>query len=493
MDKAECGFCGETRGSSDMLRGGKSSICATCFGAGLAWSIASRASLPRAELPEADRACSFCQKKTPASALFTQRDGIGMCASCMSRGFWFFANTGELDERRRTWSFLEHKSPLSLMLAHFDGVDVKNLVTSSRRFPEYLRVDLNRALQGLLPKEVHCVGLHQQYSHETLELSTMMDREGRVTIAPLQFDEVDIGDQAPSRCLSRAMWFAERDGMPHVVLLTPKLKYGESNGWRLEIGVPPGTQGDGIVQHYFKTIEAALAAASSYRGKVLSLEASQNARGTSGLVTVHRISGVARDDVILPRSTLELLERNVFRFAEQRPALKSMGLPMKKGLLFYGPPGTGKTHTIRYLAASLPGHTTLLITADQVANIEHYMTLARLLSPSMLVIEDADLIARQREDMNGPCEEVLLNRLLNEMDGLAENSEIFFVLTTNRPEAIEVALRARPGRIDQSIEFPLPDAEGRMKLARLYGRGAPISAETLDHIVERTAKVRMLA
>ena len=247
------------------------------------------------------------------------------------------------------------------------------------------------------------------------------------------------------------------------------------------------------MQHYFKTIEAALAAASSYRGKVLSLEASQNARGTSGLVTVHRISGVARDDVILPRSTLELLERNVFRFAEQRPALKSMGLPMKKGLLFYGPPGTGKTHTIRYLAASLPGHTTLLITADQVANIEHYMTLARLLSPSMLVIEDADLIARQREDMNGPCEEDLLNRLLNEMDGLAENSEIFFVLTTNRPEAIEVALRARPGRIDQSIEFPLPDAEGRMKLARLYGRGAPISAETLDHIVERTAKVRMLA
>src|SRR5207248_8225894 len=136
----------------------------------------------------------------------------------------------------------------------------------------------------------------------------------------------------------------------------------------------------------------------------------------------------------------------------------------------YGPPGTGKTHTIRYLAASLPGHTTLLITADQVANIEHYMTLARLLSPSMLVIEDADLIARQREDMNGPCEEVLLNRLLNEMDGLTENAEIFFVLTTNRPEAIEVALRARPGRIDQAIEFPLPDADGRMKLARLYGR-----------------------
>jgi cell division protease FtsH len=55
-------------------------------------------------------------------------------------------------------------------------------------------------------------------------------------------------------------------------------------------------------------------------------------------------------------------------------------LPVKKGLLFYGPPGTGKTHTIRYLAGALRGHTTLLITAEQVALIEEYMTLARLLS-----------------------------------------------------------------------------------------------------------------
>src|SRR5439155_1576625 len=161
--------------------------------------------------------------------------------------------------------------------------------------------------------------LYQQYAHETLQFSTLMDKAGRVSIAPLQFDDVDTGDDAPARCLSRALWLANDGDVPYAVLLSEQCNYSERNGWRLEIG---------------------------------------------------------------------------------------------------GPPGTGKTHTIRYLAASLPGHTTLLITADQVANIEHYMTLARLLSPSVLVIEDADLIARQREDMHGPCEEVLLNRLLNEMDGL---------------------------------------------------------------------------
>jgi ATP-dependent 26S proteasome regulatory subunit len=149
---------------------------------------------------------------------------------------------------------------------------------------------------------------------------------------------------------------------------------------------------------------------------------------------------VQRDDIVLPAKTLALLERNVFGFSRHRKRLRELGLPAKKGLLFYGPPGTGKTHTIRYLAGSLPGHTTLLVTAEQVGLLPEYMKLARLLSPSIVVIEDADLIARQREDMNSACEEVLLNRLLNEMDGLKENSEILFVLTTNRPEALEVAL-----------------------------------------------------
>ena len=136
----------------------------------------------------------------------------------------------------------------------------------------------------------------------------------------------------------------------------------------------------------------------------------------------------------------------------------------------------------------MPGHTTLLVTAEQVGLIANYMTLARLLSPSIVVIEDADLIARKREEMGSPGEELLLNRLLNEMDGLRENSEILFILTTNRPETLEAALTARPGRIDQAIEFPLPDADGRRKLARLYGRGAPLSAETLERVVNRTER-----
>jgi ATP-dependent 26S proteasome regulatory subunit len=111
------------------------------------------------------------------------------------------------------------------------------------------------------------------------------------------------------------------------------------------------------------------------------------------------------------------------------------------------------------------------------------------MQPSIVVIEDVDLIARQRTEMRSGSEEVLLNSLLNEMDGLREDSEVLFILTTNRPDQIETALVSRPGRIDQAIEFPLPDEDGRAKLTRLYARNLQASDEIVDLVVKRTKGV----
>jgi len=82
-----------------------------------------------------------------------------------------------------------------------------------------------------------------------------------------------------------------------------------------------------------------------------------------------------------------------------------------------------------------------------------------------------------------------LNRLLNEMDGLRENTDVLFILTTNRPEALEPALAGRPGRIDQAIEFPLPDADARRRLIELYRHGLELDAPVTNDLVERTAGV----
>lgn len=254
------------------------------------------------------------------------------------------------------------------------------------------------------------------------------------------------------------------------------------------MAVPVGSEGEALVQRTFAELEAAVHAARSYRGKILSLEGGAEYRGRSRGITVHRLPTVGRNEVILPEETLRLLDRNAVDFVGNRSALRKLGQSTRKGILLYGPPGTGKTHTIRYLATNLPGHTTLIVTAEQMGLLGAYMNLARLLQPSMVVIEDVDLIARDREKMSG-CEEPLLNKLLNEMDGLKGEADILFVLTTNRPEQLESALAGRPGRIDQAIEVPLPDAIGHDKLVRLYGKGLSLNAALVDETVRRTSGV----
>jgi ATP-dependent 26S proteasome regulatory subunit len=258
----------------------------------------------------------------------------------------------------------------------------------------------------------------------------------------------------------------------------------------LEIAVPVGSQGNELARGYLQSLREAVERSASYRGKVLSLERQQEyAGGLQHDIKVHRLAPVSRTEIILPGHTLKLLERNVFQFLEHRDRLLELNMAVKKGLLLYGPPGTGKTHTIRYLAGALSDHTTLLVTAEEVAFIAEYMALARLLSPSIVVIEDVDLIARDREELQTPIQEALLNRLLNEMDGLRENSEVLFILTTNRPESLEAALASRPGRIDQAIEFPLPDDAARHQLIDLYRRDLEVPGALIRNAVERTEGV----
>jgi cell division protease FtsH len=84
------------------------------------------------------------------------------------------------------------------------------------------------------------------------------------------------------------------------------------------------------------------------------------------------------------------------------------------------------------------------------------------------------------------CGGVCLFDLLNQMEGLAEDEDLLFVLTTNRPDLIEPALAARPGRVDLALEIPLPDVDGRRRLLGLYGAGIEIDAGSVDQLAERS-------
>ena len=372
---------------------------------------------------------------------------------------------------------------------HFRNHPLQSLITSSRTFPVTARVDVQRALETIFSRQprAQLLGLHNSYAHDTLTFAHLLaNQHDPVVISPLQHEEVDIGEAIPARCLRKAIWLSRQKTTPFTLLLSTAIRYGQLEGVHVEIAVPAGEAGAKISRLLFDEVETVVRQTASYRGKVLSLETADRYSGQVGTLRVHKLRNVAREQVILPERTIDLLDRNIGDFIKKRDQLRRLGMPIKKGILFYGPPGTGKTHTIHYLASQLPDHTTLLVTAEQVANLDHYFQLARFLQPAMIVIEDVDLIARAREDMYGPCDESLLNKLLNEMDGLREDSAVLFVLTTNRPENLEAALASRPGRIDQAIEFPLPDERGRGQLIRLYACGLPLDEELMQLIVRKT-------
>jgi hypothetical protein len=372
---------------------------------------------------------------------------------------------------------------------HFKGIALTDIVTAAREFPITSRVDVQTALEDVVAKRggAKLLGIHSPMNQETPTMAHLLTRGPfPMDVGPLQQDEVDVGDAMPVRCLKNGLWLPRADDVPFAILLSPLMRYGQVGGVHVEIAVSSGELGARLSEELFRDIEVRVGAGRTYRGRVISLESYYDPSGRGGAVKVHRLHKVDRGDVILPQKTLDLLDRNVGKFVSARDHIKSLGFSAKKGLLFYGAPGTGKTHTIHYLASQLPEHTTLLITAEQVAFIGEYFRLARFLQPAMMIIEDVDLIARERGHMHSPGEEILLNKLLNEMDGLREDADVFFILTTNRPDQLEPALASRPGRIDQAIEFPLPDEEGRTKLVRLYSRGLEVPSAVLDLIVRRT-------
>ena len=127
-----------------------------------------------------------------------------------------------------------------------------------------------------------------------------------------------------------------------------------------------------------------------------------------------------------------------------------------------------------YLAAAMPDRTVVLLTGQTLEVVGTSIDLATALQPAMVILEDVDLVAMDRD--YEPTNAILFE-LLNGMDGLDEDHDVLFVLTTNRADLLEPALAARPGRIDQAVELPLPDADGRRRLLALYGQGLDLEMD----------------
>lgn len=220
---------------------------------------------------------------------------------------------------------------------------------------------------------------------------------------------------------------------------------------------------------------------SHYRGNVISVQ-HYDPVDDDFTVEFHTLPPVDRDAIVLPENVLQVAERNTLGFIRLAAGLREAGRDTRHGVLLYGPPGTGKTLVTRYLVSQSSPCTVVLLSGRQYAYLRTACQLARLLAPSLIVLEDVDLIAAdRRRNRHAP----LLHELMDEMDGPGPASDCTFLLTTNRPESLEPALAARPGRVDQAVFFPLPDLECRRRLFQQFGKGLDLGVE-MESLLRRT-------
>jgi hypothetical protein len=222
-----------------------------------------------------------------------------------------------------------------------------------------------------------------------------------------------------------------------------------------------------------------------FRGQVLSFDVEMF--GPQEPLSFQARPNLRPSDLVLAPGLLDAIERQVIGVARHALQLRAAGQHLKRGLLLYGPPGTGKTHTVRYLISQLREVTVIQLSGRALGAIGEACSIARALQPAMVVVEDVDLIAEDRGTF--PGQQPLLFVLLNEMDGLRDDADVVFVLTTNRPDLLEPALAARPGRVDQAIEFGLPDADARRRLLELYRGPLNVDVAALDDVIDRTEGV----
>ena len=282
---------------------------------------------------------------------------------------------------------------------------------------------------------------------------------------PPEYVNVPIGPGRTLPCLTAAVLLATCPDGPLALLV----QRGQEQGPMMptSLTVQAIAAADGVAEAYLADLRRAMDELDVYRGQVLTVKV--DPRSGSRIEFVERTT-MRRDELILPEGVLDRIERHVAGASKHRDVLLSSGRHLSRGLLLWGPPGTGKTHTVRFLTGLLRKATVIILSGSSLGAVAAFAQMARRLAPSLVVLEDVDLVAQERT--YGPFgSSPVLFELMNQMDGLDGDADIAFVLTTNRPDALEPALAARPGRIDLAVELPLPDEECRRRLLALYAEG----------------------
>jgi transitional endoplasmic reticulum ATPase len=211
--------------------------------------------------------------------------------------------------------------------------------------------------------------------------------------------------------------------------------------------------------------------------------------------TTYEDIGGLRREIELVREMIELPLRHPELF-------QKLGIDPPKGVLLHGPPGTGKTLIARAVANETDANFVSISGPEIVSkyygesekHLRDMFDEAEKNAPTIIFIDEIDSIAPKRGEVTGEVERRVVAQLLSLMDGLKGRGEVIVIAATNRPNAIDEALR-RGGRFDREIEIGIPDMNGRLEILQVHTRGMPLSpdlkgegsdAGKLQRIAERT-------
>ena len=207
-------------------------------------------------------------------------------------------------------------------------------------------------------------------------------------------------------------------------------------------------------------------------------------------VTYEDIGGI-RDEIKKVREMIELPLRHPEIF-------EKLGIEAPKGVMLYGPPGTGKTLLAKAVANESNAHF-ISISGPEImskfygeseARLREIFKEAREKAPSIIFVDEIDSIAPKREEVTGEVERRVVSQMLSLMDGLEARGKVIVISATNRPNAIDPALR-RPGRFDREIEIKVPDKKGRQEILQIHTRNMPLAGEDHDSpvVIDKIAAV----
>jgi cell division protease FtsH len=375
----------------------------------------------------------------------------------------------------------EEAGPIAAAIQAHLGADVSELSVHGEELASFELANLQLGLVAALARPGYAVTIHglagpgRRFSDASLsDLLTA----SHFSFGPPEYVHAPVGPNRTLPCLAWAVLLVTSPDGPLVVFV----RRGDDNGPVPGLMVQAVAREPEAAPAFLADLRQLMLEHDVFRGQVITIEADR--RGGRTVVFLERPE-LERDALVLPDGLLERVERHVVAPTQHREELLARGRHLGRGLLLWGPPGTGKTHTVRYLTSRLTDATVIILSGASLGMVGAFGNLARRLAPAVVVLEDVDLIAQERSF--GPFgSSPALFELMNEMSGLAEDADVAFVLTTNRPDALEPALAARPGRVDLAVEIPLPDSVARRRLLELYAVGLGLDDHDLNAAVERT-------